>query len=53
MNNLQPYQLEAVPESMETILSGINRDYGSIRHYLLANGAEEALFERLENALLE
>ncbi|MFC1947134.1 tyrosine-protein phosphatase [Chloroflexota bacterium] len=47
LSNLQPYQLEAVPESMETILSGINIEYGSIRQYLLANGAEEGLFDRL------
>jgi protein-tyrosine phosphatase len=53
LSNLEPYQLEAVPESMETILSGINRDHGSIRQYLLANGAEESLFDRLEEALLE
>jgi len=53
MSNLQPYQLQAVPESMETILSGIQKDYGSIRRYLLANGAEPALFDRLEKALLE
>jgi protein-tyrosine phosphatase len=53
LNNLQPYQLEAVPESMETILSGIYREHGSIREYLLANGAEKALFTRLEELLLE
>lgn len=53
MSNLQPYQLEAVPESMETILSGIYREYGSTRQYLLTNGAEETLFTRLEKALLE
>lgn len=53
LGNLEPYQLEAVPESMEIILAGINGDYGSIRQYLLANGAEQSLFTRLEETLLE
>jgi len=53
MSNLRPYQLKAVPESMETILSGIYRDYGSIRQYLLMSGAEEVLFDRLERGLLK
>jgi hypothetical protein len=37
---------------MEWFLSNIKREYGSAREYLEIEGAEKALFERLEQALL-
>jgi hypothetical protein len=44
---------EAAPESMEAVLTRLQDGYGSVRGYGMAYGGEDALFGRLENALLE
>jgi len=50
--NLPEYQLEASPESMALFLSTLKREYGSVRGYVEAQGAEVSLIHRLEKALL-
>lgn len=48
-----PEQLfHAYPETMAQVLETLNGQYGSIRKFLLASGANEALFDRLEEVLL-
>jgi hypothetical protein len=39
-------------ETIEEVLLGVNREYGSTRLLLLAAGASPDLFDRLEAALL-
>jgi protein-tyrosine phosphatase len=50
--SLPAYIHEAAPSSMELLLTSIRREYGSTREYLTVHGADGALFEQLENALL-
>jgi protein-tyrosine phosphatase len=50
--NLPEYQLKASPESMALFLSTLNKEYGSVRGYVMAQGAEASLIHRLEKALL-
>ncbi len=52
LQSLPAWMHGAPAASMELFLSTMRRDYGSIREYLLSRGADEALFERLEEALL-
>jgi protein-tyrosine phosphatase len=49
---LPGYTWEAAPESMALFLSALQQEYGSIRGYLKAQGAETSLFDRLEQSLL-
>ena len=50
--NLPEYQLKASPESMALFLSTLNKEYGSVRGYVMVQGAEVSLFNRLGRALL-
>jgi len=50
--NLPEYQLKASPESMVLFLSILKKEYGSVRGYVMAQGAEVSLIHRLEKALL-
>jgi protein-tyrosine phosphatase len=50
--NLPEYQLKASPESMVLFLSTLKKEYGSVREYVMAQGAEASLIHRLEKALL-
>ncbi|MGP8080082.1 MAG: tyrosine-protein phosphatase [Dehalococcoidales bacterium] len=52
IKNLPAYTWEATAVSMALFLSGLKREFGSIREYLEMNGAETSLFNRLEKALL-
>lgn len=49
---LPGYTWQAVPESMSLFLSTLQREYGSVRDYLSAQGVEPSLIQRLEGALL-
>ena len=49
---LPAYFWEAAPESMSLFLSTLRREYGSMRDYLKAQGAESSLIQSLESALL-
>jgi protein-tyrosine phosphatase len=51
-NDLPEYIMLALPESMELFLSALKQEYGSVRGYVEAQGAEMELFDRLEQALL-
>lgn len=51
-NSLPDYFWQAAPESMVVFLSSLKKEFGSVRDYLKAKGAEPSLFERLERALL-
>jgi protein-tyrosine phosphatase len=50
--NIPEYQIKVYPESMRLFLSGLKDEYGSIRGYIEANGAEASLIHRLEEVLL-
>jgi protein-tyrosine phosphatase len=50
--SLPSYIHESTPSSMEALLASIRREYGSTRNYLTLHGADGALFEQLETALL-
>jgi protein-tyrosine phosphatase len=50
--DLPGYFWKAPPESMALFLTFLRQEYGSAREYLKVQGAEESLFERLEQALL-
>ena len=52
IQGLPDYTWEAKPESMTLFLSGIRKEYGSVRGYLKEQGTDKLLFERLELALL-
>jgi protein-tyrosine phosphatase len=52
LKNIPEYLLEASPESMTFFLSTLKREYGSVRGYVEAHGAEVSLIHRLETALL-
>jgi protein-tyrosine phosphatase len=52
LQSLPAFMHKASAASMELFLSTMKQDYGSIRDYLLTNGADRSLFERLEQALL-
>ncbi len=47
------YMWEASPISMELFLAGLQEEYGSLEECLLHSGADESLFPRLRDALLE
>jgi protein-tyrosine phosphatase len=49
---LPGYFWEAVPESMNLLLSTLKKEYGSTVGYLKENGADSSLVKRLEKALL-
>jgi protein-tyrosine phosphatase len=53
LEKLPAYIWEASRESMEMVLSGIRRNYGSVRGYLETHGTDSGLFDRLERALLD
>jgi protein-tyrosine phosphatase len=48
-----PFTYESPPEAMEFLINTLRQDFGSVRGYLEAQGAEASLFKRLENTLLE
>ena len=50
--HLPGYIWQAAPESMALFLSTLQREYGSVRDYLSAQGVEPSLIQRLEGALL-
>jgi protein-tyrosine phosphatase len=50
--NLPGYTWEATAESMALFLTGLKQEFGSAREYLVMNGADKSLFDRLEKALL-
>ncbi|MBI2849741.1 MAG: tyrosine-protein phosphatase [Chloroflexi bacterium] len=52
LQSLPAYMHEAAAESMKVFLSEIRKEYGSLRGFLRFHGADESLFERLEDALL-
>jgi len=52
LENVPEYLLEASPESMTFFLSTLKREYGSVRGYIEAYGAEVSLIHRLQTALL-
>jgi len=49
---LPAYFWKAAPESMALFLSTLQREYGSVRDFLSAQGVEPFLIQRLESALL-
>ncbi len=49
---LPGYFWEAVPESMDSLLTTFKKEYGSAVGYVEAQGSESSLISRLENALL-
>jgi protein-tyrosine phosphatase len=52
VKNLPGYTWEASAESMVLFLTELKREYGSIREYVEAQGADRTLFHRLEKTLL-
>jgi hypothetical protein len=52
LKNVPEYRLEVSPESMTLFLSTLKREYGSVKGYVEAHGAEESLIHHLENTLL-
>jgi protein-tyrosine phosphatase len=50
--NLPAYTWESTAESMALFLTGLKREFGSVREYLEMTGADKSLFARLEKALL-
>ncbi len=52
VENLPNYTWEATAESMAWFLSAIEREYGSARDYVLAQGADVSLIQRLGKILL-
>jgi protein-tyrosine phosphatase len=52
LKNVPEYLLKASPESMTVLLSTLKREYGSVRGYVEAHGAEVPLINRLKTALL-
>jgi protein-tyrosine phosphatase len=52
LKNVPEYLLKASPESMTFLLSTLKREYGSVRGYVEAHGAEVSLINRLKTALL-
>jgi protein-tyrosine phosphatase len=52
LQSLPAFMHEASAGSMELFLSAMQRDYGSMREYLLKHGADASLYGRLEKALL-
>lgn len=49
---LPRYTYDSRPETMEYVLTTLNRKYGGIRGYVERHGGDAALISRLENALL-
>ena len=52
IKSIPMFQRVVSPESMEFFLSGLKKEYGSVRGYLQAQGAKVELFDQLEQALL-
>ena len=52
VKGLPDFQWEASAESMARFLALVRREYGSAAGYLDAQGADKALAQRLEDALL-
>jgi len=52
LKDLPAFMLQASAASMELFLSSMRENYGSIRAYLLKNGADMTLFGQLDQALL-
>ena len=52
IKHLPDFFWKASPESMNVFLSTLRREYGSIKGYLNAQGAESSLIQRLEDVLL-
>ncbi len=51
-NKLPDFFWQTGPEIMSFFLAGIKQEYGSMREYLHAHGADERLFPKLESQLL-
>jgi protein-tyrosine phosphatase len=52
-DSLPDYFWTSNAESMELFLTALRREFGSVKGYLEAHGAEAGLFDRLREALLE
>lgn len=52
IEHLPGFFWKAAPTSMELFLSAIRQEYGSIKDYLCAQGADNSLVSHLEDALL-
>jgi protein-tyrosine phosphatase len=52
LQSLPGFMFKASAASMELFLSTMKKNYGSIRNYLLMQGADKSLFGRLEQVLL-
>ncbi len=52
LRSLPAFMFEASAASMELFLSTMKKKYGSVRDYLLTQGADRSLFGRLESGLL-
>lgn len=50
--HLPDFFFKATPESMDFFLSALQREYGSVRGYVEAQGIDVSLIRRLEKALL-
>lgn len=53
VEQMNPIFFQAIPETMHEVLDALSRDYGSIRGYAEAHGADQQLLTQLGNALLE
>ena len=52
LQRMPPYLLEARTESMELVLMTVQSEFGSMRGYVEAQGADEMVLRRLEDTLL-
>lgn len=52
IESMPPQMFQALPETMEQVLLALNKQYGSIREYVLAHGGDVNLFRQLEEAFL-
>ncbi len=52
IERMPPHIFQALPETMEQVLVALNKQYGSIREYVLAHGGDVKLFRQLEAAFL-
>jgi protein-tyrosine phosphatase len=52
IDSTPPQIFQALPETMEQVLLALNKQYGSIRAYVLAHGGDVNLFRQLEEAFL-
>ena len=52
IDSMPPQIFHALPETMEQVLLALNKQYGSIRAFVLAHGGDAHLFQQLEEVLL-